>query len=120
MEFDIARFSEYKESGRLEAKKATGGLPGSLWETYSAMANADGGTILLGVSERADGSFPTSGLKSASVRKLEKDFWDSINNRKKVSANLLTSRDFVVYELNGDFVVAIRVPRAKRQDKPVF
>ena len=40
----------------LECKKATKGVPNSLWDTYSAFANTYGGTILLGVVEhiRAD------------------------------------------------------------------
>ena len=72
MEFDISKFDEYRENNRLEAKKAKGGLPNSLWETYSSMANCYGGMILLGVVEQSDGSFVTTGLKD--VEKLRKDF----------------------------------------------
>ena len=49
--FDIRRFDQYREDNRLEVKKASGGLPNSLWESYSSMANCYGGVIILGVIE---------------------------------------------------------------------
>jgi len=50
----------------LECKKATKGVPTSLWDTYSAFANTYGGTILLGVVETSK-TMP-NGLKSLVLR----------------------------------------------------
>ena len=44
------KLEQYREDGHVEAKEALGGLPESLWESYSAFANAEGGVILLGPS----------------------------------------------------------------------
>lgn len=88
MVFNLTDFDQYKEDNRREVKKAKGGLPISLWETYSSYANCSGGVIILGVVENEDGSWKTTGLENP--RKLLKDFWDTINNKTKVSKNLLT------------------------------
>ncbi|MDE7418066.1 MAG: putative DNA binding domain-containing protein [Lachnospiraceae bacterium] len=118
MEFDIRKFEQYREGNRLEVKKAKGGLPDSLWETYSSMANCYGGVILLGVIEKSDGSFATTGLEN--LEKLRKDFWNTVNNRKKISINLLTDEDVESYEVGEDVVLAIHIPRAQREVKPVY
>lgn len=78
MIFDLSNFSLYREDNRLEIKKAKGGLPVSLWETYSAFANCYGGVIILGVTENKDGTWSSTGLTDEA--KLRKDFWDTINN----------------------------------------
>ena len=118
MDFDIRKFDEYREDNRLEVKSATGGLPNSLWESYSSMANCYGGIILLGIKEKEDGSLETTGLRNA--HKLRSDFWNLAHNSQKVSVNLLTDDDVVMYDVGGDVVVAINVPIARREDKPVF
>lgn len=118
--FDLAKFDSYKEDNRREVKKAEGGLPNSLWDTYSSFANCYGGVIILGVKENEDGSWYTTGLKDAA--KLKKDFWNTINNRKKVSLNLLKDDDIEIYKMNNtdDVIMVIYVPIAKREQKPIF
>ncbi|MBI5552143.1 MAG: putative DNA binding domain-containing protein [Desulfobacterales bacterium] len=111
---DILVRLNWDEGDDLEFKSARGGLPGSLWETYSAMANSHGGVILLGVED--DGT--VSGVHEPS--KLKKSFWDTINNRGKVSANLLNDSDLAVVALEAGSVIAIHVPRANRYQRPVF
>ncbi len=118
--FDLSQFDEYREDNRREVKKANGGLPISLWDTYSAFANCYGGIIILGVKEEKDGSWKTTGLQNAS--KLRKDFWDTINNSKKVNINLLSEDDVEMYEVgdNKDVIMVIYIPMAKREQKPVY
>lgn len=86
MNFDICQFDSYREDNRREVKKAKGGLQLSLWESYSAFANCYGGVIIFGVKENKDGSWHMTGLNNAA--KPRKDFWDTINNKNKVSVNL--------------------------------
>ncbi len=105
---------DLQEDCDLEFKSAKGGLPKSLWETYSAMANTDGGVIVLGVA--SDGQ--VTGL--ADPGRMRQDFWNTVNNRGKISINLLTDGDVAEQPGNGKSVLVIRVPRATRQQRPVY
>ncbi len=100
-----------------EFKSAKGGVPGSLWETYSAMANTDGGVIVLGVKERGD-DFEVQGLEDPD--RIQQDFWSTINNRGKASVNLLANSDVRILPVDGKPVLVIDVPRASRRQRPVF
>lgn len=45
-----------------QGRDGRGELPEDFWKSYSAMANADGGVILLGVQEKPRGEFRALGL----------------------------------------------------------
>ena len=115
---DFSHLEHYRENNRIEAKKALGGLPQSIWETYSAFANTLGGIILLGVEEWPDKSLHTVDLPEP--EKLVKEFWDLVNNPNKASINILSSKDVVIHEVDGDHIISISVPRAERSCRPVY
>lgn len=107
---------EQGESAELECKAAKGGLPKDVWETYSALANTDGGIILLGVEQKGNDFFPVE----VDAPKLQKDFWDSVNNSQRISENILTNNNVQVVTLDEKQVVYIYVPRATRSQRPIY
>lgn len=105
------------EGADTEYKSAKGGLPKSLWETYSAFANTAGGTIYLGVKETDNGPV-ASGL--ADVQKLQHEFWTTLNNSQKISHSILQEHHVSVEVYQGDAILVIEVPRAMRSERPVY
>ncbi|MGI6177877.1 MAG: RNA-binding domain-containing protein [Eubacterium sp.] len=115
---DYSHLEKYRENNRLEAKTALGGLPESLWETYSAFANTLGGVILLGVVETEDKTFRAVGLPDPEG--LISDFKSALKSGKKVSADILSEDDIVVHETDGKRFVSVNVPQADRKVKPIY
>ncbi len=108
--------TEFEE---LEYKSAQGGFPNDFWKTYSGFANTSGGIIVLGVSEKK-GYFKIDGLNDELIVKIQKDFWNSINNPETVNINLLRNEDVRVVEMDGKKMLAFNIPLAKRNEKPIF
>ena len=115
---DFANLRQYRENNRIEAKEALGGLPESIWETYSAFANADGGVNLLGVKELPDKSLQAVDLLDPQW--LIEDFWRIINDPAMVSVNILTDTDVKIHHVDGKRIVAITVPKAEPRFLPVY
>lgn len=114
----LERFGWLHEGNRLEVKDARRGLPRSVWDTYSSFANTNGGTILLGVTERADRTLEAVGLDDP--EQLVKDFWDTANDTAHTSANILSEHDVRIDDCSGKRIVVVQVPRAPRELRPVY
>ena len=115
---DLNNIASYQENNRIEAKKAAGGFPHSLWETYSAFANTIGGLILLGVEERADKSLRITGVPDGPG--YARVFWQTVQDPAKVSQNILRPEDVALHQVEGKEILVISVPRATRRQRPVY
>ena len=115
---DLNHLEQYRENNRIEAKRALGGLPHSIWETYSSFANTLGGIILLGVVEHKDKTLHTVNLPDP--EELVSEFWEIVRNPRLTSVNILSANDVRIEEVNGDRIIVITVPRAERFYKPVY
>ena len=121
--FDLNELKSCREGNRLEAKKALGRdgqgeLPRSVWETLSAFANTAGGVIVLGVTERKDGSFVVHGIPK--VGKVLDDFWNAALSEDKISARFMKDSDATLETIEGKDIIVIRVPWVDRHMRPIF
>lgn len=111
-----------RESVDLECKLALGQdgqgkLPKDFWPTYSAMANTDGGLIVLGIEEKKQ-RLIARGIPNPDA--IRKELADLLGNRQKVSVNLLSDGAIRELEIEGRTLLAIQIPRATRKQKPVY
>jgi len=122
MHDDFFDLESLQEGFDIELKKAVGRsgkgeLPKSVWETYSAMANTEGGFIILGVEERRSGvifhDLPEH-------KRIIQDIWNNLNNQKKVSVNLLRNSDIRSIKEDGKNLILVHIPQASRKQRPVY
>ena len=109
------------ESVSLECKEAKVSVPRSIYETYSAFANTNGGVMVLGVKEKPEKNskekFTIVGVEDPD--KIIDDFWNTINSAK-VNVNLLVDSNVYPLTIDDKTVVIIEVPRADCTQKPVY
>ena len=120
---DIKKMLLHYENESLEMKKCKKNvLPASLWETYSAFANTRGGVILLGVEEDKSKQLPNRfNVKGVGdYDKLVTDLFNILRNPQKVSRNILKDSDVQPVEVDGAYVIYIRVPEAYYRQKPIY
>lgn len=107
------------ETSEVEFKSARGGLPGSFWESYSAFANTNGGTIVLGVVEK-NNRFFFDGLTEETIVRYKKNFWDCAHNKGKVNVCLPHESDVRIEQIDGSYILICEIPRASYELRPVY
>ena len=80
----MVQFTLKPEGAQIEYKKSMKQLPKDFWETYSAFANTEGGMVVLGISETEPGV--------QNVEKVKKELFNSLQDDRKVSYNLISER----------------------------
>lgn len=116
---DILKLMKEGEGIHFEAKSAKGGFPDSFWDTYSSFANTDGGIIVLGLKENPkNGKLFVEGLPDPA--KIRKDFFNMLNNRQKISINLLTDKMVYPLKIDDKEILVVEIPRADRTIRPIY
>lgn len=121
-EKEILELLKYGEHINLECKKAESNIPKSVWETYSAFANTNGGVILFGVAENIKEFDTNKKFSFVSVTNPQQrvvDFWNTINS-SKISSNILMDSDVGICKVKGADIIWIHVPRAEYKYRPVY
>jgi len=111
-------FTNYRENDRLEAKKALGGLPESIWESISAFANAEGGLILLSVREDPDRSLHAIDLPDPAA--MCEELLEKCKDPAYLSAPILTRAEVRECFLCDHRILAVNVPKVDASLRPVF
>lgn len=101
-----------RETQWVEFKEATFELPKDVWESYSAMANTEGGEIILGVREDSSGKFIIEGVLDSD--KIISEFWNTVRNPEKINHDIMLFDGVYSATLNNKTVVIIKVPRSER------
>ena len=98
-------------------QSSTEGIDTEFKSARGSAANTQGGTIVLGVAEKSTGLVWEGVPDAAQLRTV---LWGQLNDRHKVSTNLLRDDDVRTVEDEGRQFVAVNVPRASRLQRPVF
>lgn len=117
MNFDVEKALAAGEGHQIEFKKAEYTFPNDAFKTISAFANSDGGLILLGVGENR-GQAEIVGVQSPD--KIKGELFNALNNKNKVSLNIIANEDVIDINYEGKNLIGIRVRKANYKEMPVY
>jgi ATP-dependent DNA helicase RecG len=101
------------DTTHVEVKSCKGGFPKRLWETLSAFANTqNGGVIILGISETAEG-IQVTGVDNSG--KLQKDLGEICAKMVPPLRPLIE-----VHRYEGKMLVTAEIPEVSFKDKPCY
>lgn len=121
IEEQIKQNCNLKENSEIEYKSAAGGFPvKEFWITFSAFANTNGGTIVLGVKQKGKQFIP-DGLPKETMESYRKQFWDDAHNKDNINLPLLVESDVEDFQTEGgQYLLIFRIPRAPHELRPIF
>jgi len=105
------------EHGQIECKESAWQLPRDVWETVSAFANTNGGTLLLGVAERR-GRFEIVGL--VEPIRVQHDLVNGL--REALNVPIAARVEPLIVNVGGEERVLLTayIPEAIAYQKPVY
>ncbi len=110
---DLLKLNEDKN---LEYKEAKNTVPKSFWETYSAFANTNGGTVIFGVDDQTK---KIEGVNDP--KKIISDLFNMLNNPQKISHNIIKDEDVETISFNDKTqIIVIEIPEASYHLKPIY
>ena len=111
----IIKLLKFGENREIEFKESKKKLSKSIWETYSAFSNSRGGIIVLGIKEDKENNICTiEGIDN--YNNILKDFWNTINNKEKISFNTITDDDIEIKNIDNKKIIVISIPVADRRN----
>ena len=113
---EISEILKLEEGLHVEFKASKKSLSDSLFETYSAFANTDGGDIYLGISD----DLPRRVIGMENPKQQIANFIKSVQNKAKCSCNLISDEDIELIKAEEGSVVRIHVKKAPLSEKPVY
>ena len=113
---EISEILTLDEGLHVEFKVSKKGLSDSLFETYSAFANTDGGDIFLGISD----DLPRKIVGLDNPKQQIANFIKSVQNKSKCSCNLISDEDIELINTENGSVIKIHVKKAPLSEKPVY
>ncbi len=107
------------EGLHLEYKKASKNrVPKAMWDTVSAFANTDGGTIILGADEdTSTRELDITGIDNPS--ELITNLFNAQNSNNQITPHAIFEKNISIEQVNGKNLVYIYVPK-NTSSRPVY